>query len=362
MRLLILTQIVDLNDDVLGFMHDWIAGFAKNCQQVTVICLKRGEYKLPANVKVLSLGKETGKSRIKYFFNFYKYIWCERKNYDTVFVHMNYEYVNLGGFFWRLLGKKIGLWYAHGYAPLGLKTAAKLVDIIFTSTKSGCRIDSNKINVIGQGIDTDKLRITNYELPPSAKAAEDKRIQSRNKIISVGRISPSKDYETLIKAVEILKNQGIKLSVEIIGGPAVTADENYFSDLKKQVTDKKLSEEIKFIGPVANKEILQFLQNAGLFVNMGQTGSLDKAMVEAMATELPVLTCNEAMLEVLGDYKETLMYPKRDYKKLAEKIEQIINLPFEEYRELGRGLRNIVIEKHSLKNFINKILNLYSPR
>ncbi len=156
MRLLILTQIVDLNDDVLGFMHDWIAGFAKNCQQVTVICLKRGEYKLPANVKVLSLGKETGKSRIKYFFNFYKYIWCERKNYDTVFVHMNYEYVNLGGFFWRLLGKKIGLWYAHGYAPLGLKTAAKLVDIIFTSTKSGCRIDSNKINVIGQGIDTDK--------------------------------------------------------------------------------------------------------------------------------------------------------------------------------------------------------------
>lgn len=350
MKLLILTQIVDLNDDVLGFMHGWIAEFAKNCERVTVICLKVGEHNLPENVKVLSLGKETGKSKIKYLVNFYKHIWRERENYDIVFAHMNYEYVNLGGIFWRLLGKKIGLWYAHGYAPLGLKTAEKLTDIIFTSTKSGCRINSNKINVIGQGIDAEKFKIGDSE----------SRIKNRNKIITIGRISPSKDYGTLIKAVEILKNKGLNLSVEIIGGPAVAADENYFNDLRKQTADKKLTEEIKFVGPVANKEILKFLREAALFVNMGQTGSLDKAMVEAMSAELPVITCNEAMLEVLGGYEEVLLYPKKDYKKLAEKIEYIINLPPAEYQELGRELRNIVTAKHSLNNFVNKILNLYS--
>lgn len=349
MRLLILTQLVDLNDDVLGFMHGWIAEFARSCELVTVICLKKGQVNLPENVKVLSLGKETGKSKIKYVYNFYRYIWQFREDYDIVFTHMNYEYVNLGGIFWRLLGKKIGLWYAHGYAPLGLKAAEKLVNIIFTSTKSGCRLSSNKINVIGQGIDIEKFKIENLK----------SRVNNRNKIISIGRISPSKDYETLIKAVEFLKSKGLNLSVEIIGGPAVTADENYFSGLKQLVADKKLTEEIKLIGPVANKEILKFLQNTALFVNMGQTGSLDKAMVEAMAAELPILTCNEAMLEVLGDYKEILMYPKRDYKMLAEKIEYVINLPVEDYLKLGLSLRNIAIEKHSLKNFINKILNLY---
>ncbi|OIO52864.1 MAG: hypothetical protein AUJ11_00190 [Parcubacteria group bacterium CG1_02_44_65] len=346
MKLLIFTQIIDLNDDVLGFMHGWIAEFARNCESVTAVCLKMGEHNLPPNVKVLSLGKERGKSRLKYVFNFYKYLWQERKNYDKVFVHMNYEYVVMGGIFWRILRKKIGLWYAHGKVPFQLRLAEKLTHVIFSSTKSGCRLVSPKINVIGQGIDTEKLLITDYEW----------RLNNRNKIISIGRISPSKDYETLIKAVEILKNQGIKLKAEIIGGPAMESDKEYLSLLEQEIKEKKLGEEIKFIGPVANKDILKYLLSAGIFANMGLTGSLDKAMAEAMATELPVLTCNEAMLEVLGGYKEALMYPKRDFEKLAEKIELIINLPFEEYRELGRGLRSIVIEKHSLKNFINKIM------
>ena len=80
---------------------------------------------------------------------------------------------------------------------------------------------------------------------------------------------------------------------------------------------------------VANKNIVSFLQNADLFVNMGQTGSLDKAMVEAMACGLPILTCNEALEEVLEDYQEELMYPKKDYRSLAEKIEYIFtkNIP-----------------------------------
>jgi len=43
MKLLIVTQKVDINDDVLGFFHDWIKEFAKNCEKVTVICLGKGE-------------------------------------------------------------------------------------------------------------------------------------------------------------------------------------------------------------------------------------------------------------------------------------------------------------------------------
>ena len=58
MKLLILTQKVDKNDDVLGFMHGWIAEFAKHCEKVTVIALGVGEFDLPRNVTVLSLGKD----------------------------------------------------------------------------------------------------------------------------------------------------------------------------------------------------------------------------------------------------------------------------------------------------------------
>jgi len=367
MKILILTQKIDKKDDVLGFMLGWIAEFAKHCEKVTVIALSVGDYEPPSNVKVLSLGKErTPVSRnffsflrpapfkkIKYLFNFYRYIWRERNNYEAVFVHMNAEYAVLGGLIWRILGKKIGLWYAHGHVPLSLKIAEKLVNIIFTSTKSGCRLKSGKINVIGQGIDIEKFSAKREFLFREGAAR-------RNfKIISVGRISPSKDYETLIKAVEILKNKGLNLSAEIIGGPAVKTDEKYFNELRRLSEDKNLKEEIKFIGPIANEAIVEYLQNADLFVNMSRTGSLDKAIVEAMACQLPILTCNEALEEVLGEEKERLMYPKNDFKSLAEKIESIFNLPPEQYRALGSDLRNTVKEKHGLNSFINKIMELY---
>ena len=55
MRLLILTQKVDQNDDILGFFHGWIREFSKNFETITVISLGVGEYNLPANVRVLSL-------------------------------------------------------------------------------------------------------------------------------------------------------------------------------------------------------------------------------------------------------------------------------------------------------------------
>jgi hypothetical protein len=60
MKLLIITQKVDINDPILGFFHRWIEEFAKHCEKITVICLYKGTYNLPNNVKVLSLGKEEG--------------------------------------------------------------------------------------------------------------------------------------------------------------------------------------------------------------------------------------------------------------------------------------------------------------
>jgi hypothetical protein len=95
MKLLILTQKVDAEDDVLGFMHHWLQVFSKSFETITVICLEKGIVNLPENIKVLSLGKEQKKSKLRYITRFYTYIFKERKNYDVVLVHMNKEYVVL---------------------------------------------------------------------------------------------------------------------------------------------------------------------------------------------------------------------------------------------------------------------------
>ena len=100
MSLLILTQKVDSSDPLLGFFHRWIEEFARYQDSITVICLEEGHHKLPANVRIFSLGKEKHRSRSAYVLMFYKHIWRERKKYDSVFVHMNQEYILATGWLW----------------------------------------------------------------------------------------------------------------------------------------------------------------------------------------------------------------------------------------------------------------------
>jgi glycosyltransferase involved in cell wall biosynthesis len=346
MKLLILTQKVDQNDDVLGFMHGWIEEFAKNVPKVTVICLEKRQHSLPGNVEVLSLGKESGRSKIKYLYNFYRYIFSKRKEYDAVFVHMNHEYVILGGIFWRLMGKKVALWYAHGHVGFSLRAALFLSNIVFTSGKSGFRIDSPKVRVVGQGIDTEKFK------PGGIREG------GVFKIISVGRINPSKDYVTLIKAAGLLKLDQKNFTIGILGVAGGRQDDiEYEKKLKALIAESGLEREIVFYGAVPNRELPKHLAEADLFVNMGQTGSIDKAVLEAMSAGVPVLTCNEAFSPILAGY-EKLLYPKQGEKALADKIRNMMEMAPEGRTKLAQNLREIIIRDHRIQTLIQKIIEI----
>ena len=63
MKLLIITQKVDMNDDNLGSFHEWLKKLAEKAD-IFVIGNYVGKYDLPENVKVFSLGKEIGVGRL----------------------------------------------------------------------------------------------------------------------------------------------------------------------------------------------------------------------------------------------------------------------------------------------------------
>ena len=157
MKLLIITQKVNEDDPILGFFCRWIEEFARHFELVTVICLEEGRHELPSNVRVLSLGKTAlSKNKVAFICRFYGYIWRERKNYDAVFVHMNPIYVVLGGWFWKLSGKKVALWYTHKAVDLKLRVAERFVDVIFTAAEESFTLKTAKRLVVGHGIDVDK--------------------------------------------------------------------------------------------------------------------------------------------------------------------------------------------------------------
>lgn len=344
MKLLIITQKVDEQDQVLGFMHRWIEEFAKRCETLTVICLEEGAHHLPDNVRVLSLGKERKPSRARYVFRFWYFIWRERRVYNAVFVHMNQIYVLLGWLLWRVAGKKVTLWYAHGAVSVSLRIAEKMSDVVFTSTASGFRIPSAKTRIVGQGIDTDHF-------VPTVRAEN-----PIPRILMVGRLSPAKDQATLIRALGLLTRGGWRLKAEIIGSAGREGQESYADELKRLIAEEHMEANVRFLGGIPHKEILPHLQQADVFVNTGLTGSLDKAGLEAMATGLPVLTCNEAYEDVLKDHKNLLMFSKKNPEDLARRIEILLSMDAASYRQLRESMRAIVVGHHRVSGLVDKII------
>ena len=365
MKLLILTQKVDVNGSILGFFHGWIEEFAKNCEQVTVICLQeglpcemrsnfserkiisQGDYNLPENVKVLSLGKENGVFKITYIFNFYKYIWRERKNYNRVFVHMNPEYVVLGGLFWRLWNKKIGLWYTHKAINLKLRIAEKFTNKIFTASKESFRLRSKKIEIMGHGINTVAFQPQNQKL---------KTKNQKFQIITVGRISAIKNVDILIEVAKILRDKNSNFEINIIGAPISEKDKIYFEKLKDLIKEKKLENYINFLGSIPHKNINKFYQEADLSINLCSTGGMDKAVLESMACAVPVIALNKTFISAFGEFQDQLILKNLDANELAEKILKVQNWPEQKKSQYIKLAKDYVIINHNLENLISKIV------
>lgn len=341
MRILITTQTVDKNDPALGFFHEWIAEFSRAFDSVTVVCLKEGVHELPANVRVLSLGKEKGSSRLGYVARFYHHVIARLDDYDGVFVHMNPEYVALGGLLWRMLGKKVVLWYLHKSVDLKLRVAERLAHAIATGSAESFRLESDKVHVLGHGIDTE-LFSPGAERPAGGPLS----------VVTVGRISPSKDYETLIEAIALSRDA----ILSIVGAPATEADREYETRLRRFVSEHGLSGRVRFEGSTSHGEVPDVLRAADVFVNMSKTGSLDKAVLEAMACGLPAVSSNEAFANMLRPFG--LTFSEGNASALATVLDRL-SADRQGLRSLGARLRDIVVTHHGLPRLVGAIKELY---
>ena len=341
--ILIITQKVDRNDPVLGFFHQWIIEFSKKIENVYVICLEKGEYDLPENVKVMSLGKEKGVSKIKYVLNFYKYIWKLKKKYKTVFVHMNQEYVLLGGIFWRLFGKKVLMWRNH---PSG--SLLTIISVLL----------SNKVYCTSKDSFTNKFKKT--EIMPVGILLKDfggDTKRNDKSILSLGRISPVKNIETIISGFNsILKvHKDAKLSV--VGNPTKREiDEDYYRVLQT-VSSGISPESIKFIPGVAPYKTAEIFKSHDLFINATDPGSFDKTILESMYLGTPSFVCQNIWEGTEFSYlSEYLYFNLKDAEDLAKKVNSFLSLSSEEKNKIRKDCFNFVKNHHSLGSLVDKVL------
>ena len=144
MKILIIAQKVDINDDNLSFFHRWIEKFSEKLDEVFVICLWQGEFNLAKNIKVYSLGKEKGVSKIGQLICLQKYLLKILPKVDGIFVHMCPIYAIASYPLAKIFRKKMILWFLHKQVGWKLRLAEKLVDKILTASEESCRLKNRK--------------------------------------------------------------------------------------------------------------------------------------------------------------------------------------------------------------------------
>lgn len=266
MRLLICTQAVDREDTNLGFFVRWLEEFARHTEHVTVICLRKGTHTLPPNVEVISLGE---RHRIFRGFELCSIAFGRRGEYDAVFVHMNPEYIVAAGWLWRLLRKKIALWYVHKSVNLRLRIAAFFADAILTASKESFRLSSKKIKILSHGIDTDFF-------------SPDPNVSRGDHLLSVGRLMKSKRHDLAIKAARIA-NRKLRIAGE--------GEER--ASLERLAREE--GADVTFLGGLSQEKLRNEYQTAAHFIHTSETGSLDKVVLEAAACDCNVITTVEWM-------------------------------------------------------------------
>lgn len=340
MRLLIITQAVDLNDPILGFFHRWIEKIAEKVDEVLVVCLRKGDYRLPGNVIVLSLGKEHGARRLNYLWRLFRYVFFER--YDHVFVHMNPEYIVLCGWWWRLRKKKVLLWYTHKAVNLKLRIAEKFATKIYTASQESFRLPSKKVEVVGHGIDVDW-----FAFNPQMRSIVGWHL------LWVGRISSVKDLETVIRAVaEVCKNHPVLL--DIVGAPITKIDNEYQEIIKTLIFKEGVADVVNFRGSLPYKEMREEYGRHTALIHTSHTGSIDKVVLEAFAAGLPVFSSSDAYAG-WGDL--IINFLPNNGENLAQSIEKNLNSAI--LADTTKR-RNFVRQHHNLDTLVERISTYFN--
>lgn len=132
-------------------------------------------------------------------------------------------------------------------------------------------------------------------------------------VVSVGRLIPLKDFETLLRAFAAAYRRVRSLRLVIIGeGPQAPA-------LKALSAELKIDHRVQFVGETTN--VRPYLETARMFAMSSQSEGLPMSLLEAMDAGLPAIVSDVGgMAEAVKLADAGLIVPVSDFASFADAI------------------------------------------
>lgn len=183
----------------------------------------------------------------------------------------------------------------------------------------------SKIDVVHMTVDAQTY------LPPAGGRPGDGPIN----LLYVGRLVPEKGAPILLEAVSLLRDRGVDVHVRIVGGGQLA------DSLAADIARRGLESVVDLVGPVGQDDMPGEYHRADVFVLPSFQEGLPVVLMEALATELPVVTTRIAgVAELVVDGEIGRLVPAGRADLLADAVASLADPALRV--ELGRAGRRAV--------------------
>ncbi len=261
--------------------------------------------------------------------------WVERMGADYIHTYFFYDQSLMGMLAaWLLdLPRGVSCYADHMLDDYPFKLVALHVETADVIVATSRRIKAELLEITG-GRWADKILVKPNGVDGSRFAVGEPCAYDGSifELVSICRIEPKKGLMSLAEALSLLRGRGLEVRVHKIGSvePLCDGSVEYGQLLERRIEELGVGDLFVMHGYKKLEEMLPILARAHAFVapyvetELGDKDGIPTAMLEAMASGLPVVTTDSgSIVEVIDDGVEGLICAQHAPEQLADAIERL---------------------------------------
>lgn len=226
------------------------------------------------------------------------------------------------------------------------KMCSYMTDVLLTINKEDFALAKSKMKakrvlyVPGVGVDTEKF--DSDQVHKSIKG-ELGIPNGATMILSIGELNENKNHESVIRALaEIGQTVSTNIYYVIVGKGVLE------EKLKRTAAESGLGEQIILTG--FRTDVIDFYHSADIFVFPSYREGLSVALMEAMASGLPIAASHIRGNCDLIDWQGGNLFNPHDVSDIQKKVLDLLSLPDVELKKMGTH------NKEKIKNFSRNVV------
>jgi len=209
----------------------------------------------------------------------------------------------------------------------------------------------NPIAVIPNGISLDNK----VEKGDAEKFRKDFAIPINKRILLyLSRVTPKKGLPILIESISLNVDKFKDWLLVIVGDDEF----GHKAELLKLINQRKLNNFIKFVGPLFDKDKLNAFYSAEIYVLPSHSEGAPVAILEALASGLPVLTTKACPWKIL-EAKKCGWWVEDNVVEISKALNIAIGLSKHSLKEMGKIGKKLVLNNYNWQNSAKMTIQLY---